>query len=1139
LEDKRLQYRTYLKFLNNIEKLIETNELYKTYLPLLEDDIQKLKKKIFKDKSVISVSGYSEVIISIILKVITNKIRKDKPSSIPIYINTNWFNSKHPSKFPLTTLIHNIYGLDLSVLIEEQKEIILIVDGSGFLSKKWIYLFLKELAYLKEHGSIKLIFSNLETNLRGYQTIAFKRYFVDFIPNPITFLKNNNSGKLSISLSELDEIEDKLIPITYLKNSLGKELQIRNEVNITFIINHLLPYLAYVCFIEDTISFTLKELRKNIAHAATYFYNIHYATAFPELKHELSAIEPRVIFEDPENISKLINRLIANQHFFSKEMLLEENLEESVFCFNDTFFRDFFYCKHIYNAIKVSLLASEDLPKIFKERIFAKKEILLLGTFLNEHEMQPILKQGRGWVLPDNAEQTSLFQLLNYCRDVFNRKYLGWINWNIINIIIQSRKELSGLNLNNLDFYGIDLHGVLCNRKNGSNYLATNFEYSKLYKHNFTERINFIPAKISIHNGLYYLYENRKQHIALLNTYSGHSIHSWQANLLKDHFVIPFSTDKLLIKFKSGRLACFNLADKIWEFEINTPLKGIVNFEFGASQDELYLVDRLGKFAIINLLQQTIKTFSSKKYLKLSCIFKNEVNNDLFIGFKDGQIECLSLGETTSFLGHTSKIVAIAVIQTSTVISADEDGQIMYWNYATKQCIKKLSPINEGVSGLFFKQGETHLKILTRTGRLLLFNANKYVCYATFDLKKDIKYPIKASAYDSKRDMLFMANKLGVFSFYLPTQQIKLISQFETQTTLVDLQCHKEESSFILGYSDNSVKEWIYNDEFLSCIQAFKPEENFTNKPIIGASYQPKTNLLMVIGSKSRINFYKSGFIVEKINLKLPNDSILKTYTNDEFILSVLDRKGKLYQLEQDTFNQIREYTITKNIKKAVFHPFEEKLLLELNNNLVIEWDLLTNTSWHTYTGVHSKIISISYDQSGEKVLIVTNNGKLFTFDRENENIIEISKYPQSKEIGLLTNVSLDNTPKELAHNLAKNFKLREGLNKNNKESKDKYNFIAYELQSKLNKLVTIDQENKISIWDTKVNRLLAQTIDVSGILICGCNMQHLNPTSDMVTQENLLFLEAQGAIISPFDSINENEKGLNLIPQEIHNETE
>ena len=145
----------------------------------MDSDIEEIKKKLFKDKSTISVSGHSEVIITLILKVITIKIRRDKPSSFPIYINTNWLNNNHPSEYPLTTLTRNVYELELSSLIDRKEEIILIVDGSGFLSEKLIYLFLKELAYLNKHDAIQLIFSNLETTLKSYQTLDYTRFFVE------------------------------------------------------------------------------------------------------------------------------------------------------------------------------------------------------------------------------------------------------------------------------------------------------------------------------------------------------------------------------------------------------------------------------------------------------------------------------------------------------------------------------------------------------------------------------------------------------------------------------------------------------------------------------------------------------------------------------------------------------------------------------------------------------------------------------------------------------------------------------------------------------------------------------------------------------------------------------------------------
>lgn len=51
--------------------------------------------------------------------------------------------------------------------------------------------------------------------------------------------------------------------------------------------------------------------------------------------------------------------------------------------------------------------------------------------------------------------------------------------------------------------------------------------------------------------------------------------------------------------------------------------------------------------------------------------------------------------------------------------------------------------------------------------------------------------------------------------------------------------------------------------------------------------------------------------------------------------------------------------------------------------------------------------------------------------------------------------------------------------------------------------------------------------------------MQHLNPTSNVLTEKELLFLEAQGAILSATDTTNAVSDTLPIIPQNIINGSE
>ena len=74
----------------------------------------------------------------------------------------------------------------------------------------------------------------------------------------------------------------------------------------------------------------------------------------------------------------------------------------------------------------------------------------------------------------------------------------------------------------------------------------------------------------------------------------------------------------------------------------------------------------------------------------------------------------------------------------------------------------------------------------------------------------------------------------------------------------------------------------------------------------------------------------------------------------------------------------------------------------------------------------------------------------------------------------------------------------------------------------------------KILVWDNEKKRVIATASDTPGVFICRCNMQHLNPTSDILTEKDLLFLEAQGAIISALDTTNAVSEPLPFIPQNI-----
>ena len=109
---------------------------------------------------------------------------------------------------------------------------------------------------------------------------------------------------------------------------------------------------------------------------------------------------------------------------------------------------------HIQNNIVLSL-KKEALPPALIERKLAtnSKLYLLLGELEGEH-----YNYGDSVSLSDT--KTLLEKTLEYCRNIFDKRKLGYVVWNILNIWSELRGQLSGLDLSALDLRGFSLNGV-------------------------------------------------------------------------------------------------------------------------------------------------------------------------------------------------------------------------------------------------------------------------------------------------------------------------------------------------------------------------------------------------------------------------------------------------------------------------------------------------------------------------------------------------------------------------------------------------------------------------------------------------------------------------------------------------------
>lgn len=216
-----------------------------------------------------------------------------------------------------------------------------------------------------------------------------------------------------------------------------------------FMMRHFMPFLAHLMEKQGVLYFNEEQLQSAIDHICDKLYNRHFLRTYKEYRRDFSyfnlAADSWV--KEEERFGILSEYLINEYPMFIQE--------EDKYEFSHQLYRDYLAAVHIRNDINLSL-KKYLLPSSLSERKLSSKNqlFLLLGELEGEHYHQGI--EGNTFT----EESTLLEQTLERCRNVYDKKIIGFTVWNILNIWKELRGELSGLDLSALDLRGFSLNGV-------------------------------------------------------------------------------------------------------------------------------------------------------------------------------------------------------------------------------------------------------------------------------------------------------------------------------------------------------------------------------------------------------------------------------------------------------------------------------------------------------------------------------------------------------------------------------------------------------------------------------------------------------------------------------------------------------
>lgn len=443
-------------------------------------------------------------------------------------------------------------------------EYLLLLDGFNEVntSKSIRHFLSKEISVLHQYPNVKIITTSRQTQSAHFATEFTNIYLIGLSEKTIiSYLENSKIPQplignimcrkplvdclkipLYLCMFTAVDINSDFLPETageILYNffhSNKKSYNVRrraeetksnalSEEQTAFVLDFIIPFIGWLLESENKFYINAADFNNKIIegmnHTKELFMqcDINAFSYYNYSKEDIENILNSLYLSSGKiNVNVIISCMYDHLGIIYKHKVSEGDFNDRIrFSFCHQHFRDYFSA--IWDIQLLSMLKCISKDIYFNEnnkessyniflnsRYWQPQKVCFISEILMEHRNKPILNTlTNNWTIPKNSNdnQTVLTNALDFCRKLSEEKYdIKHLLGNILSTIVEGRKELSGVNLSNLNLKGCSLFNINCSKKG-----ATNFLISKINNSILTEE-NFVPEN-HVNNIIEYVYYGR------------------------------------------------------------------------------------------------------------------------------------------------------------------------------------------------------------------------------------------------------------------------------------------------------------------------------------------------------------------------------------------------------------------------------------------------------------------------------------------------------------------------------------------------------------------------------------------------------------------------------------------------------
>lgn len=935
---------------------------------------------------------------------------EDDELPVPIFIQMNEFNNRPEKDFIRNYIREHYAGEDFDALLkmnreEEEKSntpnLILLLDGINEItsnSREWL-LEINQLKSFENFPGVQLVLTSRMDIREAFQWQEFHLFelqpltnaqigsylhkeiptnlrLLEVLRNPMMLsiygaqselpMRFHRRGYLKSNISSAGELMYNVEAIQRIKIENTSESDAKEVAHRRFILEILIPFIGWkmqqmgLFFVPESSTATDEHgLWDIISEGIDQLICDDFFKTFPffsvYLEEERFSGSPR----------KLFNEIVHNIAITRFSILVKEG-ENYRFLHQN--FRDYFAARHVQNEVDIALQRAK-IPRIFHQAPLDLYVRRLLGELEAEHTNKIQWNSERGewqWSQGDFFLDNRLSGMLDLCKGVFDSSQLGETIWNLITIWHEQRGELSGANLQNLDFSEIKLNQIRFSRPN----LAANFSKSKLSDYSFYPEDTIHFSKRSDSNDLIFSPDGK---------YLVDHVFDWYAVKTGLPVKAPWVHDEVssLSYNSSGSRALTYSRDgniKVWNTENE---HFIFSLELNEEQLDSAQLSPDGSYVMIYSREKGLQNWDVDSG---SLLFSIGSNSNKWLSRIFEMSSLLNLWINRSIQNDPKRIFFIEDPQFSPdgklILALGDEYKVGVWEASTGACLLRLGNINYVVVKAIFSPNTKQLLTISDHKEIKTWDIANRKCISSLDEKLEdaIFSP------DGKWILAEIPAKdglIGVWNARNGNHFVNLEESEEHDLCEADFSSNSD-SIIISNVENNIVNAWdlstgqaipILPNEDLQTIKYLGPIPHG-----IGIFNRSKENTLTIwdVVSQTRL-----------LTLKDLSSRVDEVYYNHQGDLLLTILEDETVQLWDTTtleclWKKERPYF---GIEQLVYSPDQHQILtVSLDNTLKI-WDTSTVTYNLILDGFATPIANVAFSPIGKHIFTKEESSTVGVWD--------------------------------------------------------------------------------------------------------------------------------------------------------------